>query len=137
MFEEISWLLTCLNKWVKQFNPNITRLTKNINPNTSLHQTVIYENQNMKEPYLYILLPSSSGQLALSQQLSKLSRIISIINRSGPQPITNRQSNIILVTNIKNIIPMIISKILLMVSQTPFRMNRPAPRNNPRHPLSR
>eukprot|EP01018_Ginkgo_biloba_P027874 Gb_08643 [translate_table: standard] len=85
--------------------------------------------------YLHILLPSTTGELTLSSKLCKLCSIICIINRTRPQAISYRESNIILITNVQDVIPMFISKILLMICQTPLCMNRTSSRYNTSHSL--
>lgn len=76
-------------------------------------------------------------QFTLSGELRELSLIIRIVNRARPESITDRESDIILVADVQDVIPMCVGKILLVMREAPFRMDGATPGHNPRHPSCR
>mmetsp|Transcript_18421 Transcript_18421/g.40109 ORF Transcript_18421/g.40109 Transcript_18421/m.40109 type:complete len:256 (+) Transcript_18421:667-1434(+) len=72
---------------------------------------------------LDIFFPGTTGESTLSLEFGKLGFIISVVNGSGTKTISDGESNVVLGANIKNLIPMIIRKVLLVVENAPLGMN--------------
>mmetsp|Transcript_7691 Transcript_7691/g.13557 ORF Transcript_7691/g.13557 Transcript_7691/m.13557 type:complete len:298 (-) Transcript_7691:27-920(-) len=69
---------------------------------------------------LHVVLPRTSGQVALSLEFGKLGLIIGVIDRTRSQAITNRERHIVFTTNLANLVPVLISKVLLVMGQAPL-----------------
>mmetsp|Transcript_10666 Transcript_10666/g.13839 ORF Transcript_10666/g.13839 Transcript_10666/m.13839 type:complete len:295 (-) Transcript_10666:1007-1891(-) len=82
---------------------------------------------------LNILFPSTFGEFTLDLEFSKLSFIISIIDRSWSEPITYGKSYIVFVADVKDVIPVLISKVFFMVGQAMFSMDRTTTGDNAGH----
>mmetsp|Transcript_10070 Transcript_10070/g.13128 ORF Transcript_10070/g.13128 Transcript_10070/m.13128 type:complete len:210 (-) Transcript_10070:169-798(-) len=69
---------------------------------------------------LDILFPGTFGQFTLSPEFSELSLVVGIVDGTRAKSVTNGEGNIVLGTNIKNFIPMFVSKVFLVVENIPL-----------------
>ena len=88
-----------------------------------LHVLLNQVHRNMAWPFIHDLAtfgPSSLSQFTLDFQLRQLSIIVRVSNRTWSQPVSNRETHIVSRTDIADIIPMFIQKILFLVMHTPL-----------------
>mmetsp|Transcript_3529 Transcript_3529/g.5111 ORF Transcript_3529/g.5111 Transcript_3529/m.5111 type:complete len:276 (-) Transcript_3529:692-1519(-) len=81
---------------------------------------------NMSRTFIHdlnILFPSTFGEFTLSLEFSELGLVVGIVNRSRTETITNGEGNIIFGTNVENLIPMFVGKVLLVVEDIPLGMD--------------
>src|SRR5215469_17182384 len=80
--------------------------------------------------HLDAMFPGSASELTLSVELGELRFVVGVGNRAGAQPVTDRKGDIVRSHDLANFVPMRIEKVLLMMSQTPFRQDGTAPRHD-------
>src|ERR1700739_3391368 len=71
--------------------------------------------------HLDAVFPSPASQLALSVELGELRFIVGIGNRARTKPVTDRKGHIVRCHDLANFVPVRVEKVLLMMSQAPFR----------------
>ncbi len=82
---------------------------------------------------LHIVLPGDVGELAQGIKLSKLSLIVGIRDRSGPEPVAEAEGHVVGLHDLTNLFEVGVGEVFLMVCQTPLCMDRPAARDNAGH----
>src|ERR1700747_625441 len=70
------------------------------------------------------MFPGPASQLALSVELAELRFIVGVRNRTRTKSVTDRKRHIVRCHDLANFVPMRVEKVLLMMSQTPFRQDR-------------
>mmetsp|Transcript_3584 Transcript_3584/g.10121 ORF Transcript_3584/g.10121 Transcript_3584/m.10121 type:complete len:529 (-) Transcript_3584:53-1639(-) len=84
---------------------------------------------------LDILLPGSGRELALDRELSKLGVVVRISDTAWPEPIPDRDRDVVLPADVKDVIPVLVRKVLLVVHQRKFGVDRSPPRHDSSHPV--
>jgi len=105
-----------------------------------VHVLLDLVHRHMARPldhHLAIPAPGGFRELPKRLQLGKLRGVIGIGDRSGTQAVPQRKAHVVLAADIADFLEMLVEKALAVVVQAPFRHDRAAARDDPRHPLHR
>mmetsp|Transcript_651 Transcript_651/g.1028 ORF Transcript_651/g.1028 Transcript_651/m.1028 type:complete len:435 (+) Transcript_651:690-1994(+) len=80
--------------------------------------------------YLYILLPRTLCEIALKLELKELGLVVRIKDGSRSKTISNRKSDVVLSTDVKDLIPVFVGKVLLVMEDIPLGMDTSSTGNN-------
>ena len=84
---------------------------------------------------LHIVFPGNLRQRTQSFQLCELGCVIGIGNRSWPQAIAQRKTDVVGLHDVTDVLEMGVEKVLLVVGQAPLGHDRTAPGNNSRQAI--
>mmetsp|Transcript_1487 Transcript_1487/g.3133 ORF Transcript_1487/g.3133 Transcript_1487/m.3133 type:complete len:451 (+) Transcript_1487:730-2082(+) len=78
---------------------------------------------NMSGSFIHdldVFFPRTLGKYSLSHQLGELRFVIGIVDTSGTKTITDGEGNVVLGANVKDVIPMFVCEVLLVVEDVPL-----------------
>ena len=70
---------------------------------------------------LHVLLPSALHKFTHGVKLRKLCRVVGIVGRTGTKSVAERNSHVILGTDVADVVEMVVEETLLLVNHTPLR----------------
>mmetsp|Transcript_35226 Transcript_35226/g.84981 ORF Transcript_35226/g.84981 Transcript_35226/m.84981 type:complete len:296 (+) Transcript_35226:316-1203(+) len=69
---------------------------------------------------LHVLLPGPFGEVSLGHELSELGFVIGVIDATRAQAISDGEGDIVLSANVKDVVPMLVGEVFLVVEDVPF-----------------
>mmetsp|Transcript_35790 Transcript_35790/g.70413 ORF Transcript_35790/g.70413 Transcript_35790/m.70413 type:complete len:241 (+) Transcript_35790:1037-1759(+) len=86
---------------------------------------------------LHVLLPGAEGELSLCLEFRKLGLVVCVVDASGSEAVTDGERNVVLGTDIENIVPVFPRKVLFVVENVPFGVDRSSTGYNTRLAVNR